>query len=97
MIASAGDVNSPAKGKTQISTKEGGLFELSQNDDIVAFPGASQMAQNAQNNMSQNNNQTVQNNTVVENKTDMSATNALLAQLIKKTPEMAPLGMYEIQ
>jgi hypothetical protein len=28
---------------------------------------------------------------------DMSATNALLAQLIKKTPEMAPLGMYEIQ
>ena len=28
---------------------------------------------------------------------DMSATNSLLAQLIKKTPEMAPLGMYEIQ
>jgi len=28
---------------------------------------------------------------------DMSATNALLAQLIKKTPEMAPLGMYEVQ
>ena len=29
--------------------------------------------------------------------TDMSATNKLLAQLVKKTPEMAPLGMYEIQ
>ena len=97
MIASAGDVNSPAKGKTQISTKEGGLFELSQNDDIVAFPGASQMAQNAQNNMNQNNTQTVQNNTVVESKTDMSATNKLLAQLVKKTPEMAPLGLYEVQ
>ena len=37
----AGDVNSPADGKTQISTKEGGLFELSPNDDIVAAPGAS--------------------------------------------------------
>ena len=37
----AGDINSPADGKTQISTKEGGLFELSKNDDIVAFPGAS--------------------------------------------------------
>ena len=35
----AGDVMSPAKGKTQISTKEGGLFELSQNDDVVAAPG----------------------------------------------------------
>lgn len=37
----AGDINSPADGKTQISTKEGGLFELSPNDDIVAAPGAS--------------------------------------------------------
>lgn len=41
MISKAGDVNSPADGKTQISTKEGGLFELSKNDDLVAFPGAS--------------------------------------------------------
>jgi len=35
-----GDVMSPADGKTQISTKEGGLFELSKNDDLVAAPGA---------------------------------------------------------
>ncbi len=40
-IKKAGDINSPADGKTQISTKEGGLFELSPNDDIVAAPGAS--------------------------------------------------------
>jgi hypothetical protein len=40
MIATAGDVMSPAKGKTMISTKEGGLFELSPNDDVVAAPGA---------------------------------------------------------
>ena len=91
-LSKVGDVNSPADGKTQVSTKEGGLFELSKNDDFIAFPGASQMAQNAQNNT-----QTVQNNTVVESKTDMSATNKLLAQLVKKTPEMAPLGLYEVQ
>lgn len=36
---SAGDVMSPANGKTQISTKEGGLFELSKNDDVIAAPG----------------------------------------------------------
>ena len=87
---SVGDVNSPADGKTQISTKEGGLFELSPNDDLIAAPGASKMMQGGQT-------QTVQNNTVVESKTDMSATNKLLAQLVKKTPEMAPLGLYEVQ
>jgi len=30
-------------------------------------------------------------------KVDNSETNRLLAQLIKKTPEMAPLGLYEVQ
>jgi len=35
----AGDILSPAKGKTTVSTKEGGLFELSPNDDVVAAPG----------------------------------------------------------
>lgn len=80
-----GDMNSPAFGKTQVSTKEGGLFELSKNDDFVAFPGASQMANQGQS------------QTVVNSKTDMNATNALLSQLIKKTPDMAPLGLYEVQ
>ena len=28
---------------------------------------------------------------------DMSSTNALLEKLVKKTPEMAPLGLYEVQ
>lgn len=36
---SAGDVMSPADGKTRISTKEGGLLELSSNDDVMAAPG----------------------------------------------------------
>ena len=84
-LSKVGDVNSPADGKTQVSTKEGGLFELSKNDDFVAFPGASQMANPPQN------------QTVVNSKTDMNATNALLSQLIKKTPDMAPLGLYEVQ
>jgi len=38
-IAKIGDLSSPASGKTQVSTKEGGLFELSKNDDLVAAPG----------------------------------------------------------
>jgi hypothetical protein len=37
-----GDVHSPAKGKTIVSTKEGGLFKLSDNDDFMAAPGLSQ-------------------------------------------------------
>ena len=36
---SAGDMMSPAKGKTMVSTKEGGLFEMSKNDDLLAAPG----------------------------------------------------------
>ena len=40
LMSKAGDMNSPADGKTQVSTKEGGLFELSPNDDLVAAPGA---------------------------------------------------------
>lgn len=35
----AGDLESPADGKTRISTKEGGLFELSPRDDVAAAPG----------------------------------------------------------
>ena len=35
-----GDVMSPANGRTQISTKEGGLLNLSPNDDLVAAPNA---------------------------------------------------------
>ena len=42
----AGDLMSPAKGKTMVSTKEGGLFELSPNDDVVAAPGAADKMKN---------------------------------------------------
>jgi hypothetical protein len=36
---SVGDLISTSEGKTTISTKEGGLFELSDNDDVIAAPG----------------------------------------------------------
>jgi hypothetical protein len=39
---SVGDVMAPADGRTRISTKEGGLLELSPNDDLVAAPNAIQ-------------------------------------------------------
>jgi hypothetical protein len=41
-----GDVMSPASGKTMVSTKEGGLYELSKNDDLVAAPGAVERMKN---------------------------------------------------
>jgi transcriptional regulator with XRE-family HTH domain len=37
----AGDIDSPADGTTRVSTKEGGLYELSKNDDLAAGPGIS--------------------------------------------------------
>jgi hypothetical protein len=39
-LSKVGDLYSPANGKTMVSTKEGGLFELSPNDDLIAAPGA---------------------------------------------------------
>jgi hypothetical protein len=45
-MSKAGDLKSPADGKTVVSTKEGGLFELSPNDDLVAAPGAANALEN---------------------------------------------------
>ena len=68
-VQKAGDVFSPADGKTQISTKEGGLFQLSKNDDVMAAPGlAGAMAGGG--------------TTSSGGSTDMSTTNALLNQLV---------------
>ena len=47
----AGDMISPAKGVTQVSTKEGGLFNLSNNDDLIAAPGVASNS-NSNNNIS---------------------------------------------
>ncbi len=68
-----GDVISPASGQTQISTKEGGLFNLSKNDDVIATPGLV-------NKINQSSNNTSQNITQV----NMSETNMLLRQILTK-------------
>jgi hypothetical protein len=89
-MSSIGDLNSSADGKTQVSTKEGGLFELSKNDDIVAFPGASKMAEGTQGDGS----------TTVVQAPENKETNSLLAQLVmqnKKKPELSAVGLYEVQ
>jgi len=52
----AGDLISPASGTTQISTKEGGLFNLSKNDDVIAAPGlANKLNNSGGTNMSETN------------------------------------------
>lgn len=45
-----GDLSSPAKGTTQVSTAEGGLFETSKNDDVAAGPGILSKIQGAASN-----------------------------------------------
>ena len=92
----AGDMFSAAKGKTMVSPAEGGLFELSDNDDFAAAPGLGQMLGGG-NTSSNPQPENTQNTTVVQSTTDMSTTNALLEKIFKKTPEMAPLGLYEVQ
>ena len=87
-----GDVFSPSKGKTQISTKEGGLFELSKNDDVIAAPGAAAK-------MQQSNQSTVvqQDNTETNNLLkQLIATNSKGYDKLDKKPELSPLGLYEI-
>ena len=92
----AGDMFSAAKGKTMVSPAEGGLFELSDNDDFAAAPGLGQMLAGG-NTSSNPEPENTQSTTVVQSTTDMSTTNALLEKIFKKTPEMAPLGLYEVQ
>lgn len=58
-------------------------FALNNSDTIVAGTNLNQ----GENNQTQ----------VVQSTTDMSTTNALLEKIFKKTPEMSPLGMYEVQ
>ena len=70
-IMPAGDMFSPSDGKTQVSTKEGGLFELSPNDDLIAAPGLKGKMNKS--NMSSS-----------SVSADMSRVEALLSQLVQK-------------
>jgi hypothetical protein len=71
-----GDVMSPADGKTQISTKEGGLFELSKNDDLIAAPGAARAMARAT--------QPQQTTVVQQDNSESKRTNTLLEQILSK-------------
>jgi hypothetical protein len=71
-----GDVMSEAKGKTQISTKEGGLFELSPNDDVIAAPGAARAMARAT--------QPQQTTVVQQDNSESKRTNTLLEQILSK-------------
>jgi hypothetical protein len=74
--SSAGDVISPASGKTQISTKEGELYNLSKNDDVVAAPGLINKLNSSQSNQ-------VTQQIVYDNK-EAKETNMLLKQILTK-------------
>jgi hypothetical protein len=86
-VKSAGDVMSPASGKTRISTKEGGLYELSKNDDLVAAPGAVERMKNA-------GSTTVINQTAPSDNTETKRTNMLLEK-IANTPSVFKIGTDE--
>jgi len=78
----------PNGGPIVSSPNEGGIFQGTKNDELRMGPTrALDMATQGGGSQTQ----------VVQSVTDMSTTNKLLAQLVKKTPEMAPLGLYEIQ
>ena len=85
-LSKVGDMNSPADGKTQVSTKEGGLFELSKNDDFIAAPGASKMMQGGANSGG---------TTIIqsENK-ETKETNKLLKMIGNK---LTTVDMYQVQ
>ena len=85
-LFNVGDMNSAADGKTQISTKEGGLFQFSPNDDIVAAPGLSDYLNRVEN---VNINQQPQSSTptVIQQTSDSSLakeTNSILRQMLNK-------------
>ena len=73
---------SPAQGRTMVSTKEGGLFELSKNDDLVAAPGAA----SALTNVSNNNRSSTSNVNVSMDRLEQlqSQTNSILSRLLNK-------------
>ena len=103
-VTSVGDVNSAADGKTQISTKEGGLFELSPNDDLVAAPGASKALEMAAKGGGNTTTIVQQAPTPTaktpENNEQADKTNSLLEEILNfqvKQPQLSSVGLYEVQ
>ena len=81
-LSKVGDLKiDPNGGPIVASPREGGIFQGTKNDALRMAPPSALDG----------------GTTVAAQSTDMSATNALLEKLVKKTPEMAPLGLYEVQ
>jgi hypothetical protein len=74
---------------SQAKTMDDGIIPPGYGDRIVSTPKGS-IALNNQDTL-------VAGTNLGGGGTDMNETNKLLAQLVKKTPEMAPLGLYEVQ
>ena len=88
----AGDMYS-ANGKTLVSPAEGGLFELSNNDEFAAAPGLGAMIANNNN----NNNSNPPTQTVVQqNNSEAKRTNALLEALINKPAPKVQMDSIEV-
>ena len=83
----AGDIDSPASGKTIVSTKEGGLFSLSPNDDLAAAPGLSSFLSNGGRStpMTQVNNSGIESLLIEQNK--------LLSSLIQATNQPVKINI----
>ncbi len=81
-LSKVGDLKiDPNGGPIVASPREGGIFQGTKNDALRMAPPSALDG----------------GTTVAAQSTDMSATNALLEKLVNKTPEMAPLGLYEVQ
>ena len=88
----AGDMYS-ANGKTLVSPAEGGLFELSNNDEFAAAPGLGAMIANNNN----NNNSNPPTQTVVQqDNSEAKRTNALLEALINKPAPKVQMDSIEV-
>ena len=88
-----GDMYS-ANGKTLVSPAEGGLFELSNNDEFAAAPGLGAMIANNNNN---NNNSNPPTQTVVQqDNSEAKKTNDLLETLINKPAPKVQMDSIEV-
>jgi hypothetical protein len=85
----AGVVAAMSSASSQAKTMDDGIIPPGYGDRIVFTPKGS-IALNNQDTL-------VAGTNLGGGGTDMNETNKLLAQLVKKTPEMAPLGLYEVQ
>tara|TARA_Y100001972_G_scaffold96246_1_gene118675 strand:+ start:12873 stop:16040 length:3168 start_codon:yes stop_codon:yes gene_type:complete len=91
----AGDIMGNADGKTQVSTAEGGLFELSKNDQFVAAPGIADAAKAS--NKAKTNAAQQQSNVIVQQNNDkleksIQQTNQILTVVSQKFNPKPILG-----